>query len=565
MVSAARRLLAALAALALAAALAPAAAHGHAQLVGTAPERGATLDRPPAEVAFRFDEPVEAAFGAVRVYDDEGNRVDDGTLGRPDGRSDGLSTGLPADLPDGTYTATYRAISADSHPISGGFVFTVGAASVAPAQTVSELLADAEAGPVTDVGFGVARAIGYAAIAIVVGGLTFLLVVWRRPAGDAFARRLRRVLLAAAGAGALATAAGIVFQGAIAAGTSFWSALDFDVLGDVLGTRYGTAAAVRLGAWLAVAALLARASLPPRPPIAAALAVAAAALVVTPGLGGHAGSTSPSWLLVPADAVHVAAMSAWLGGLVLLLAAVPVATRALAPEQRTAPLALAVERFSTLGVVCVAALVATGTLESIVYLDRLADLWEQAWGRAILVKAGLLCGLVAIAAYNRQRVRPRLRALAEARRPPGAPGRALRAAVRAEVALAAVVLGVTAALVAYAPSVATDTVLSATRELGPVRADVTVSPLRTGPQELHLYLVDAATGAPWTRVRDLDATLAERERDIGPLTVDLQRAGPGHFVASGLTVAVAGDWTLRLDLRTSRFDSYGTEIEVPVR
>jgi copper transport protein len=556
------RALVTLAALA-AALIAPAAASGHAQLIETTPQRGAVVDRAPAEVTFRFDEPVEAAFGAVRVYDEEGERVDDGRLTRPGGDGEALATALPADLPDGTYTATFRAISADSHPVSGGFVFTVGEASEAPAQTVSELLADSEAGAVTDVGFGVARAVGYAATAIVVGGLAFLLLVWS-PAGDAFSRRLRAVLLGAAGAGALATAAGIVFQGAVASGGTFWAALDPSTVGDVLGTRYGTAAGARLVAWAAILALLAVSALPPRRPVAAGLAVAAAALVVTPGLGGHAGSTGPSWALVPADALHVAAMSAWLGGLALLLLAVPVATRALAPEARTPPLARAVERFSTLALACVTALIATGVLESVLYLDALSDLWGTAWGRAVLIKGALLGALVAVAAYNRQRVRPRLRALADQGRPPGAPGRALRSAVRAEVALAVVVLGVTAALVAYAPAAVDDGVLSVSRALGPTQVEVTASPLRTGPQELHLYLVDPETGAPWTEARRLEATLAQAEREIGPLPVDLEQAGPGHWVASGVTLAVAGDWTLRLDLRLSRFDAYAAEIEVPI-
>ena len=56
-------------------------------------------------------------------------------------RSEAIAVSLPADLPDGTYTATYRVISADSHPVSGGFVFTRRQGRARrPAETVSELL-----------------------------------------------------------------------------------------------------------------------------------------------------------------------------------------------------------------------------------------------------------------------------------------------------------------------------------------------------------------------------------------------------------------------------------------
>ena len=62
-------------ALALAAvtlALAPAAASAHARLEATAPARGATVASEPGTVVFRFNEPIEANFGAVRVFDARG-------------------------------------------------------------------------------------------------------------------------------------------------------------------------------------------------------------------------------------------------------------------------------------------------------------------------------------------------------------------------------------------------------------------------------------------------------------------------------------------------------------
>jgi len=47
----------------------PATAFSHATLQSTVPERGAQLDAAPAEVVFKFDEAVEASFGALRVFD----------------------------------------------------------------------------------------------------------------------------------------------------------------------------------------------------------------------------------------------------------------------------------------------------------------------------------------------------------------------------------------------------------------------------------------------------------------------------------------------------------------
>ena len=72
-----------------------------------------------------------------------------GRPGAPGRRDEEIAVALPDDLPDGSYTATYRVVSADSHPVSGGFVFAVGEGSAAPAASVSELVDDEQASAAT--------------------------------------------------------------------------------------------------------------------------------------------------------------------------------------------------------------------------------------------------------------------------------------------------------------------------------------------------------------------------------------------------------------------------------
>ena len=464
----------------------PVAAHAHAVLQSTEPLSGATEKRLPEQIVFKFSEPVEGSFGAIRVFDRNGQRVDAGEVFHPGGKGPDLATKLKPGVKKGSYTATYRVISADSHPVSGGLVFSYGKATATGA-TVSQLLAQqGDVGAVTQVAFGVARGVQYTSIALAVGTVFFLIFIWLptlarvaggseqwREASERFAAGARAVLLLSVVGGVLSGMAGIVLQGATAAGVTFWSALDSKIVEDVLDTRFGTVWGIRILVWLGLGAVLlgalstarrpvlrpasvgATGLAPPRFPRAALLllAVPLGFMVISPALSGHASLEKPSAVLVPANAVHVLAMSIWVAGLVLFLFVLPRATRRLEPPDRTRLLAATLSRFSPIAFASVMAILVTGLLQSWFQVEKLDNLIDTAFGRSALIKFGLLVGpLMALGAYNQRILLPRLRSAATEGATPGRQGVVLRRSIRTEVALLAAVLGVTAALVSYAPS-----------------------------------------------------------------------------------------------------------------
>ena len=587
--SATRALVAAL----LALALAPAGASAHAQLEGTTPERGARLARAPAEVVLRFSEPVEASFGAVRVYDNRGREVQAGAATHPGGR---VAVKLRRGLSQGGYTVTYRVISADSHPVSGGFVFSIGDGA-APAATVDELLAGGDAGTVTSVAFATARAVQYGAIAVAIGALVFLLWAWLpalravagasaawQAASSAFAGRLRALLAGTAAAGVLSAAAAIVLQGATAGGTSAWAALDPTVVGDVLATRFGLVWGLGLLAWacLGGVAVAFGSRLPafrpasvgatglalpsPGRPALAALALPIAALALVPGLGGHAGAERPVALNLSANVLHVLAVGAWLGGIVVLVGVLRHATAQLDGADRTRLLAAGVARFSTLAGVAVAVILASGVVQSLLAVDELAQLLETAYGRAVLIKLGLLAGIVALGWLNRSRHLPALHAAAAGDAAPGRAGVALRWTLRAELAIAVVVLGTTGALAGYPPAEAVSPgPFTTDAALGPARLEVTVEPARVGPNELHLYLFNRRDGSQYDRTKELTLRASLPGRRIAPIELDARRAGPGHYVVTSAAFGVAGDWRVEVAARVSDFDEHRTTFKVPIQ
>jgi copper transport protein len=609
-----RRLLLALALVLTGAGLLPAAAGAHASLTGSTPRSGQVLEAAPRQVVFTFSERVEGSFGALRVVDDRGRRVDDGRVSRPGGRDDQLAVGVRSGTGRGAYAATYRVISADGHPVTGGATFVVGRGVTAQPPDVRELTAEQGAPAGIGTALSAARVVRYLGIGGAVGLLVLLLVVWaplrRRgsataEADDAFARRAGGVLRAVAVVGLVGSLLALVLQGAVAGGTGVGDALRPATLGDVVRTDTGAwflISAVAFAGLAAIAGRVARATGLRGPggrwAIAAALLVAV--LVVAPALGGHAAAASPAWALIPIQIVHVAGMGTWLGGLIGLLLVLPRATRTLpAGRERHALLAAVLLRFSPVALVSVGVLTLAGTGLALLHLTSLYDLTDTAYGRAIFVKVALLVGAIWVAVIQREYLLPRLRRLAdgeapaedvaaapaedvatgtpqeadddgpEERRPPSAAtGRHVRLALRAEVLLLVAVLAATGALAGYAPPKSLDQgPVTVSRKAGTAELQLTVDPAKVGSNVMHLYAF-GADGQPLPRAQDLKVRAVPPGKAGGsdvPVDVPFVVTGPGHWTAAAVPLGTRGGWTLEVVLRTSAFDQIEADLPVRVR
>ena len=86
-----------------------------------------------------------------------------------------------------------------------------------------------------------------------------------------------------------------------------------------------------------------------------------------------------------------------------------------------------------------------------------------------------------------------------------------------------------------------------------------------GANQLHVYLFDARSGAPYTKTKELTVQASLPSKRIGPLDATMSKAGPGHYVANTLQLVPGGDWKLAVTDRVSDFDEYTTTLKVPVR
>lgn len=118
-------------------------------------------------------------------------------------------------------------------------------------------------------------------------------------------------------------------------------------------------------------------------------------LLVSEGWHGHAAALGLLGSFT--QAIHVASVGAWIGGLVPLGRVIMAARRHPAD---TPGAASALWRFSRFGMVAVALIAATGALNAWLMLQSFPDPGSN-YGKVLLIKIGLFSGMVGLAAYNR--------------------------------------------------------------------------------------------------------------------------------------------------------------------
>lgn len=566
-----RRPLAGLAALVVAvfALLAPATpASAHAELTGTEPAEGSVVPTAPDALTLSFGEGVETALGAVKVLDASGKVLVVGEPTHPGGDQSKVQVSLPS-LADGTYLVSYRVVSADSHPVQGSFLFSVGKESA-----VQPTAAAALAGPAVNrtVGqlFGTTRFVVFLAFVVMAGAFAF--VVFFQPDHP----RIRTVLVVASIVLVVGSLASLALQGAYAAGAGFGEVLKPDVWRETARTAFGRQVMFRcaLGA-LGLALALVTSQLTKywwqMPALLLGPATAA-----TLAFSGHAHTGRATGLGIAADLVHLVALAWWLGGLVVL---------AVAAFGKGAESHL-IARFSPLAFGCVAAVVASGVAQSWRQVGSKEALTSTRYGQLLIVKVVLVGVLLLAAAVVRRTlhrwsvgapaagadsagagaVTPTAGTVgAAAAATTGAPPSLLRRAMLGEIALSLAVLGVTAGLVQTPPAI--DQVaapFNVTLLDKGATANLVIDEARVGTTGVHVYVTPPGNDLK-NRAAEARLELALPSAGVQPLTIALDAAGPNHFTTETARFPLKGTWQATLVVRFGEFESHTFTTTVKVR
>ncbi|MFF7937628.1 copper transport protein [Streptomyces sp. SAI-126] len=365
------------------------AASAHAALRSTDPEDGTVLKSAPRDITLTFTESVGLLDDSFRVLDPDGKRLKVGDAGHGPGGSDTARVSLPAKLAQGTYTVAWRVVSADSHPVSGAFTFSVGKPS--PATVVLDTGPTED--PATESLFNMGRYLAYLAAALLIGTAVFLTAC--RPSEPS---RLRPLLWAGWGTLLGSTLFLLVLRAPYESGAGPASAFSLKAFQRTLSTRPGEALLVRLAlllvAYFFVVRLLRLGE--SRLPRAwqAAGGVLAVGLALTWAAAEHASAGIQVPVAMTSAVLHVLAMAVWLGGLAALLTLLHRAS-AQVP-------AAVVARFSRLAFVSVTVLVATGVYQSWRGLGSWDAITGTTYGHLLVLKLFAVTLLLAAARLSRQ-------------------------------------------------------------------------------------------------------------------------------------------------------------------
>ncbi|HVL49673.1 MAG TPA: CopD family protein [Candidatus Thermoplasmatota archaeon] len=512
-------------------ALVPAAA-GHANLLASDPPANSAAPEAPREIHLRFTEPLEPAFAKAAVADARGRIVSGPPRVADDPRT--LVMPLEAALPDGGYTVTWKVVSTvDGHTTRGIFGFAVGNGTVPVGGAGASEVA------VPEIPELAGKAASFIGAALAVGVPFFALFVARGEHAGAGGWVLPRVAIV----GLVVAFAGVLAQFLAVAARLHdvaFTALGPEAIVATALTREGNLFAVRaLLAVVAFGALLAgRGRTGDVRPFAWRIALVAGVVsLIAASLSSHAAGVSPRWLGVGLDWIHFTAASIWLGGLAALGAL-------LARQGGVAWSRALVPRFSAIAFVAVPVLVIAGGLSSYVHVPNLEGYVESGWGRLVAIKAALVLPLLALGAYNRYVLEPRIRRGEES------VIWKLARSVRLELSLGMVVVVLAAVLGALpppgygAPGSATSTTTA-----GGFEGTLVVVPAAAGVNRVSARVVDLATGEPPAGVLSAEFEFIFAERDLGRGVAPAAGGGsPGTWVAHGAHLSTPGAWDVGLYL-----------------
>ena len=364
-------------------------ASAHPFLLDSEPGQGQNAPAGTTQIITNYSEAVEIGFSELRVYDANGNQVDNKDTAYNGGETSLIVTTPP--LEDGVYTITSKVLSKiDGHLVQAAIVFGVGDVKID-----SSLLEKQENSETTFIPESIARFPGLVGQTIVLGGVIVSITIWSSQQtrfrevfadiNEQFKIKFSKII----GIGVIATFA----SNFIMLGVQTWR-LETSPL-DVIGTTFGTTWLIRMiitiiiiGLWFWMEKkneITIKGQIP--------LLIASLILIATTTLMGPGASTEleAPWIL---DYSHNLLSSIWIGGVIFFaFVALPTITKTENSIKEKITLSL-IPRFSGLFIIAIGILIITGPTLLWFLDDNVASLTDSTYGKLILIKIAIAAAMI---------------------------------------------------------------------------------------------------------------------------------------------------------------------------
>ena len=344
------------------------------------------------EVIVYFSEPIEIEFSELKVFDSNGNQIDNKDTKYHEGEESLIVTTPPLD--DGVYTVSTKVLSkVDGHLVPDAFLFAVGDTIIPEDTTVpgqqTQLIFFEEAG---------ARFPGLVGQTIVLGAIIASLVIWGTQNKQLVREELEKIESFHHGKFMSITGIGLVlvFISNILMIAVQTIRLEASPL-DAIQTTFGSTWLIRMiitGILLVIWFGLDRKKVISRKNQIPMLIVALA-LIGTTSLIGH-GAASGETPAIVLDYIHNLVAAVWIGGIFYFVFALLPTFSQLKETKREKMSLLAIPRFSIAFIISVGIVIITGPILMWFLESDVGLITESVYGQLIIIKiiiASIMVGL----------------------------------------------------------------------------------------------------------------------------------------------------------------------------
>jgi len=568
-------------------------AYAHPFLLDSEPSQAVNAPIGTTQIITKYSEAVEIDFSELKVFDSNGNQIDNGDTAYYEGESSLVITTPP--LEDGTYTVTSKVLSkVDGHLVRAAIIFGVG-----EAQVDASLLESQDESETTFLPEAAARFPGIVGQTVVLGSTISAIAIWgtqRKHFGKENLTLINQTYRSK-----FSKITGVALVGVLVSNFVMLAVqtvrLETSPI-DVLGTTFGATWLIRmiitiilLGIWFWMERkphLTNKKHVP--------MLIVSLALIFTTTMFGH-GTASELVAPMILDYVHNLLASVWIGGIIFFsFVILPTLAKLDWMEKEKTVLAI-LPRYSGMVTIALGILIITGPTLLWFLESDVTSITNSTYGFLIFAKIFLALIMIGLGAYFQFKVqRPAVKNLGGAigagvfgfgEKPPDVSkegfepptiealaSKKLVKPLKASAVIGIILLGVVSLLVnSSLPAGEVQTADAQTTMFGfssvlfseQAKFDVSVLPVGVGSNTISV-VVSTIDGEPMSDISGLKIKVSNPQRNISPIEISTIQSSDEITEFEGeATFGFAGTWQIEIEAQRTQTANESVIFDVLVK